>query len=103
MKKLLNIEMSDVEFDKLMCEQSSGKELKVIDGKVVAIKREPTPKEIVTNKIQELKTKLEELDYIGIKIATGRGTREEYAKEIELMTYYANEINNLKNQLTQLS
>lgn len=103
MKKLLNIEMSDVEFDKLMCEQSNGKELKVIDGKVVAIKREPTPKEIVTNKIQELKTKLEELDYIGIKIATGRGTREEYAKEIELMTYYANEINNLKNQLTQLS
>lgn len=60
-------------------------------------------KEEINIKIKELKTKLEKLDYIGVKIATGRGTREEYAKEIELMTFYANEINNLEKELTQLS
>lgn len=60
-------------------------------------------KEEINIKIKELKTKLEDLDYIGVKIATGRGTREEYSKEIELMTFYANEINNLKKELTQLS
>ena len=60
-------------------------------------------KEEIDYKIQELKTKLAKLDYIGVKIATGRGTREEYAKEIELMTFYANEINNLEKELTQLS
>lgn len=35
--ELLGIEMSLEEFDTLMCEQSKGKELKVVDGKVVAI------------------------------------------------------------------
>ena len=34
---------------------------------------------------------LKELDYIGTKIATGRETREEYAKEIVLMDEYAAE------------
>lgn len=60
-------------------------------------------KEEINFKIEELNTKLKKLDYIGTKIATGRGTREEYAKEIELMTFYANEINNLEKELTQLS
>lgn len=102
MKTLFNQEISDQMFDQLMCEQSKGKELKIIDGKIVAIQKEISQKEIVTNKIQELKTKLAKLDYIGVKIATGRGTREEYANEIVLMTFYANEINNLDKELKNL-
>lgn len=35
--ELLGIEISLEEFDALICEQSKGKELKVIDGKIVAI------------------------------------------------------------------
>ena len=42
--KLLGIEMSLEEFDALMCEQAKGKELKVVDGKVVAVDRVEPPK-----------------------------------------------------------
>lgn len=42
--KLLGIEMSLEEFDTLMCQQAKGKELKVVDGKVVAVERVELPK-----------------------------------------------------------
>lgn len=47
-------------------------------------------------RIAELHRKLEELDYIGVKIATGRATREEYADKIALMSAYAGELNLLE-------
>ena len=50
-------------------------------------------------KINELKRKLANYDYIGVKIATGRATKEEYAKEIAQMTEWANEINTLELSL----
>lgn len=49
-------------------------------------------------RIAELHRKLEELDYIGVKIATGRATREEYAEEIALMGEYAAELNVLEGE-----
>ena len=64
--------------------------------------KEPTAKQkavIEKNaRIAELHAKLNELDYIGVKIATGRATREEYADKIALMSAYANEINLLNNE-----
>lgn len=48
-------------------------------------------------RIAELHAKLKELDYIGIKIATGRANREEYADKIALMNAYASELNLLTN------
>lgn len=48
-------------------------------------------------RIAELRAKLKELDYIGVKIATGRATREEYSQEIARMREYAAEINRLEN------
>lgn len=39
MKSLFGIAISDEEFDKLMCQQSKGKELIVKDGKVIAVKQ----------------------------------------------------------------
>lgn len=63
--------------------------------------KEPTAEEKALReknaRIAELHAKLKELDYIGIKIATGRATREEYADKIALMNAYANEINLLTN------
>ena len=53
-------------------------------------------KECATARIAELKALLKDYDYIGTKIATGRGTREEYAKEIAQMTEWANEIDELE-------
>ena len=47
-------------------------------------------------RIEQLKAQLAALDYIGVKIATGRATREEYADKIALMQEYADEINRLQ-------
>ena len=52
--KLLGIEMSEKEFDYLMCEQNKGKELKVVDGKVVAVEHEVTKEELVQKELTEL-------------------------------------------------
>ena len=48
------------------------------------------------SRIAELHKKLEELDYVGVKIATGRATREEYSDKIALMSAYARELNLLE-------
>lgn len=77
--KLLGIELSLEDFDKLMCEQSKGKELKVIDGKVVAGERVISEDEKRLNRINELKRLLKESDYQAIKFAEGKLTAEEYA------------------------
>ena len=47
--KLLGIEITDEEFDFLMCEQNKGKEIKVVDGKVVAVERIVTEKDKLYN------------------------------------------------------
>lgn len=52
--KLLGIEMSLEEFDKLMCEQSQGKQLKVVDGKVVAVEYKPTEEQLLNIELNEL-------------------------------------------------
>ena len=60
--ELLGIELTIQEFDHLMCEQSQGKELKVIDGKVVAVEHEVTEEELKQNRIYEIRTWFEEYD-----------------------------------------
>lgn len=52
--KLLGIEMSFEEFDRLLCEQSQGKELVIENGKVIAIDRTITEKELLNNELLEL-------------------------------------------------
>lgn len=47
MKTILGHELTDEYFDYLFCEQSKGKELKVVDGKVVAVDHEPTQEELL--------------------------------------------------------
>lgn len=62
--KILGIELTNEEFDKLMCEQSQGKQLSVIDGKVVAVEPEPykmSYEEIIVSKIRERYTIDQEL------------------------------------------
>lgn len=58
---LLGIEMPFEEFDRLMCEQSNGKELKVIDGKVVAVERVITPEELEAMKQEEYENAIVDL------------------------------------------
>lgn len=52
-----------------------------------------------TKRIAQLKAELAKLDYIGIKIATGRATKEQYAEKIATMTALANEIDFLEKTM----
>lgn len=81
--KLLGIELNEKEFDFLMCEQSKGKQLKVIDGKVIAVNPVISEEEIRLNRINELKHLLKESDYQAIKFAEGKLSSEQY-KPVEL-------------------
>ena len=49
--------------------------------------------------INERKAKLAEYDYIGVKIAMGVATREEYAEQIAETERLRTEINELENEL----
>lgn len=53
--KLLGIDLTYEEFDFLMCEQAKGKELKVVDGKVVAVESVITEEEKAQIRINQLK------------------------------------------------
>lgn len=54
-------------------------------------------------KIKFIKETLREYDYIGIKIATGRATKEQYRYEIKMMQDWADEINKLQKELDELN
>ena len=51
------------------------------------------------NEKSALNGKLRSMDYIGVKIATGRATIEEYAEQIEKMKSYAQRINEIDKEL----
>lgn len=55
---LLGIEVPFEEFDFLLREQSKGKELKVVNGKVVAEYRAASEEELSEQRIQELKAEI---------------------------------------------
>lgn len=48
--------------------------------------------------VERCKAELRSLDYIGVKIATGRATREEYAQQIARMDELAQRINELEGE-----
>lgn len=55
------------------------------------------------SELESLETWLKEHDYIGTKIATGRATIEDYADEIELMKIKAQRIDEIREELKQLT
>lgn len=60
--ELLGIEIPFEEFDRLICEQNKGKELKVIDGKVVAVNHEVTQEELLQEELNTLYSWFNEYD-----------------------------------------
>ncbi len=76
------------------------------DGSVYVELPKPTEEELRRQVLQTEKAELEAWlkahDYIGVKIATGRATVEEYATEIEEMTDKANRINEIDSVLENL-
>lgn len=69
---------------------------------VERVTEEPSEKELLKSEKAELEAWLKAHDYIGVKIATGRATVEEYATEIEEMTDKANRINEIDRLLESL-
>lgn len=76
------------------------------DGSVYVEPPKPTEEELRRQSLQTEKAELEAWlkahDYIGVKIATGRATVEEYADDIKLMTEKANRINEIDKLLETL-
>ena len=76
------------------------------DGYVYVEPPKPTEEELRRQALQTEKAELEAWlkahDYIGVKIATGRATVEEYATEISEMTEKANRINEIEAILESL-
>ena len=62
----------------------------------------PTEKDKLNQELWEYKNKLQSLDYIGVKIATGRATIEEYTDKITLMNEYANKVNEIQAKIDAL-
>jgi len=71
-----------------------------IDGNYYIKGYAPTKNNIPYNlkRIKELKEELKKYDYIGIKIATGCATIEQYKAEIELCEQLRKEINILESK-----
>ena len=67
------------------------------DNKPVVI----SEKEQLQNEKREIEQWLRKHDYIGVKIATGRATIEEYADIIALMNEKANRINEINESLNE--
>lgn len=69
------------------------------DGSIYVEPPKPTEEELRRQALQSEKTELEAWlkahDYIGVKIATGRATIDDYADEIALMTEKAERINEI--------
>lgn len=70
------------------------------DGVITTIYTEviPSEEEIKQNQIFELKSKLQETDYVVIKIAEGVATPEEYAEVLANRKAWREEINELLNK-----
>lgn len=75
------------------------------DGSVYVEPPKPTEEELRRQALQSEKAELEAWlsahDYIGVKIATGRATIDDYADEIALMTEKAERINEIDALLNQ--
>lgn len=97
--KLLGIDLTYEEFDFLMCEQAKGKELKVVDGKVVAVETTLTQEEINQTRIKELKRNLSNTDYKAIKFAEGQISIEEYEPIKLQRQLWRDEINELEKKI----
>lgn len=96
--QILGIELTDKEADYLFCEQAKGKELKVVNGKVVAVERIISEDKKIKIRIAELKQLLASTDYQAIKFAEGQLTKEEY-EPIKLQRQeWRNEINSLEEK-----
>lgn len=115
MKRIFDIEVTDEYFKYLFQEQAQGKEIKVVDGKVVAVERVFSEKETTQLEIDKLTEKLQRTDYIANKLAEANAEyivtedktklielRNKYSKELADRETWRKEIDSLKEKLKNL-
>lgn len=86
--KLLGIEMSAKEFDYLMCEQNKGKELKVVDDKVVAVEHEVTEEELKAQRKFEIIERLNQLSQDFVQAMAGAYFEDLEERKAEFQTLH---------------
>ena len=94
----IELDLSDYDLSYLSCYQLIDNKL-VLDETKKAQLVEQENKQSLAQELSQCESRLKELDYIGVKIATGRATKEEYLTEIEEMNNLANRINEIREAL----
>ena len=95
--KLCGIEMPLEEFDRLLCEQTNGKDLKIIDGKVVAVDHEVTDEEKIQIRKNEIQNRLGQLTQDFIQVLCGAIIDDVKERKQEFQTLH-NELRYLENK-----
>ena len=95
----IELDLSTIDLAYLNAYQYLDGEL-VLDETKKAQLVEQKNKQSLAQELSQCESRLKELDYIGVKIATGRATKEEYLTEIEEMNNLANRINEIREALS---
>ena len=95
----IELDLSDYDLSYLTCYQLINNKL-VLDEAKKAQLVEQENKQSLAQELSQCESRLKELDYIGVKIATGRATKEEYLTEIEEMNNLANRVNEIREALS---
>lgn len=74
-----------------------------VDGEYVDVEDVDIPEMPIEEQIIEAKAELASLDYIGIKIAEGVATKEEYAEELARKVELRKRINELEAMLPDVA
>lgn len=86
-----------------ICNEDGTKHIDLIDGYYYVKANDPIPESVLLeDEKRELEQWLRDHDYIGIKIATGRATVDEYADTIDEMKAKADRINEIDARLAEL-
>lgn len=94
----VELDLSKYDLNHLSCYRFINGELVLDEAKVSRLKAEEEKAKLIEEKA-ELEAWLKSHDYIGVKIATGRATIDDYATEIAEMTEKANRINEIDAML----
>lgn len=90
----VELDLSKYDLSLLSCYRFINGELVLDEAKVGRLKAEEEKAKLIAEKA-DLEAWLSAHDYIGVKIATGRATIDDYADEIALMTEKAERINEI--------
>lgn len=97
-KDNVELDLSKYDLTHLSCYRLINGVLILDEAKVSRVRAEEEKSKLIEEKA-ELEAWLSAHDYIGVKIATGRATIDDYADEIALMTEKAERINEIDSLL----